>query len=176
MKKILFLGTVLLMMGSIFLPGAFSVVANAEESVVQTETTVTDRDVQLGVALRKNLTNYVNSEGFVQVKIVDMNTLKNILETYNYELTSDQVVNYINNFNAAIIEENGNGPLTNAVKQERLTSLYKFNTCSAVMGGAGFAHTTLYGAAAWALGVTGPAGWITAAAISAAYYGGSLLC
>ncbi|MGL9971972.1 hypothetical protein [Enterococcus sp. DIV1420a] len=176
MKKILFVGTVLLMVGSIFLSGAFSVVADAEESVVQTETTVTDRDIQLGVALRKNLTNYVNPEGFVQVKIVDMNTLNNILETYNYELTSDQVVNYINNFNAAIIEENGNGPLTNALEQLRPNRLSRFNTCSAVMGVAGFAHSTLYGAAAGALGVAWPIGLGIGAAVGAAYLAGGMFC
>ncbi|HBI1562656.1 hypothetical protein [Enterococcus faecalis] len=48
--------------------------------------------------------------------------------------------------------------------------------CSAVIGGAGLAHTTLYGAAAWALGVTGPAGWLVGAGVGAAYYAGSLLC
>lgn len=48
--------------------------------------------------------------------------------------------------------------------------------CSAVIGGAGLAHTTLYGIAASALGVTGPAGWIVGAAVGGAYYAGSLLC
>ncbi|MFI3684017.1 hypothetical protein VBH15_03545 [Vagococcus fluvialis] len=48
--------------------------------------------------------------------------------------------------------------------------------CSAVMGGAGLAHTTLYGVAASALGVSGPAGWVVGAAIGGAYYAGSLLC
>ncbi|MCH4005490.1 MAG: Blp family class II bacteriocin [Lactobacillus crispatus] len=35
--------------------------------------------------------------------------------------------------------------------------------------GAGIAHSTLYGAAASALGVTGPAGWAAGAAVGAVY-------
>lgn len=69
------------------------------------------------------------------------------------------------------------------VKELTLVDVQKINgggknsgMCSAVIGGAGLAHTTLYGVAAGALGVTGPAGWAVGAAIGGAYYAGSLLC
>lgn len=48
--------------------------------------------------------------------------------------------------------------------------------CSAVIGGVGLAHTTLYRAAFWALGVSGPAGWIVGAGIGATYHASSLMC
>lgn len=60
------------------------------------------------------------------------------------------------------------------LNEEELTAVIGGKTkhpkaCTWTFTGAGIAHSALYGAAASALGVTGPAGWIDGAAVGAVY-------
>ncbi|MFB5451107.1 hypothetical protein ACE4ZN_00585 [Enterococcus faecalis] len=132
--------------------------------------------------IEENLSLKKNENGISLVTINDEDKLSNELKNINSLITVIDVKATVNAFNNQLILENGNGELTDLlIKNLQNQSKYSFRSknsgmCSAVMGGAGLAHTTLYGAAAWALGVTGPAGWLVGAGIGAAYYAGSLLC
>lgn len=87
------------------------------------------------------------------------------LKNVNSSLSILDVQTTIDAFNNQLVLENGNGELTNLlVKNLQSKPKYSFRSknssmCSAVIGGAGLAHSTLYGAAAWALGVTDPC-WV----------------
>ncbi len=130
--------------------------------------------------ISQNLKLETNENGIVLISIKDEQKLEKELTALGSKTNLTDIKQTINAFNKQLIEENGSGELSNILllDQQKSISYRRSNSgmCPAIIGGAGLAHTTLYGAAAWALGVTGPAGWIAGAAIGAAYYGGSLLC
>lgn len=155
-------------------------VASATEmSKTESQSLETTIDVKI---IEDNLSLKNNESGISLVTITDEEKLSNELKNAHSLVTIMDVKATVNAFNNQLILENGNGKLTDLlIKNLQNQSKYSFRSknsgmCSAVMGGAGLAHTTLYGAAAWALGVTGPAGWLVGAGIGAAYYAGSLLC
>ncbi|MBP2057437.1 hypothetical protein J2Z60_000601 [Lactobacillus colini] len=128
-----------------------------------------------------NLSLQKNKNGIYLVSIKDRTVLATELNKANSSISISDVEKTVNAVNNQLIKENGKGQLSDLL----INNLYPKYTdraskhpglCSAVIGGAGLAHSTLYGAAAWGLGVTGPSGWIVGAGIGAIYYLGSLMC
>ncbi|MGC3443832.1 hypothetical protein RU97_GL000678 [Enterococcus canis] len=168
--KTLVASCLILLLGGISFFGFSAPTFASEESVISSE------EIVLGDTIRNNLDTYVTSDNFIQVRITNESKLKSNLGMLNSTVTVEQIKEYIQAFNKQIIKENGNGELTNAINELKPDPTLRFDTCSAVLGVAGFAHSTVYGIAAGALGVAWPVGVGVGAAVGAAYLAGSMFC
>ena len=172
MNKIILVLSVL----SAFFIGLVSNEVLADESPV---TNVSKEEIVLGNAVREYLDTYIDDNGFTQVYITDSIALSSSISQLNGDVTVEQISIAIDAFNKRIVEEKGNGELTNTLKKivyGNSRRPKRFDACSAVLGTAGLAHTTLYGVAAGALGVAWPVGVGVGAAIGGAYLVGSFFC
>ena len=137
---------------------------------------------QLASVILSNLENVFDINGNKQLEIVDFENLNLELEAINAPISATQLQDVINNFNYSIVAEQGNGIITtmttDVANQLNGPNPYsrKLITCSNVMGAIGLIHAGSYSAAAYLLGLTGPAALAIPLIVSTAYYLGSLLC
>lgn len=143
---------------------------------------LTEKDIQASRIIAEHLDTYIDADGNKQVKVTNKKLLQVRLKSIDYPLNVNELVTAVERFNHLIVSENGDGVITdlvNAVGEEfRTTGEVTTNalTCSDVLGALSLIHSGLYSAAAYALGITGPAGVTIPILIATAYYLGSLLC
>lgn len=102
------------------------------------------------------------------------------LNAINAPITAQELATVIDKFNSYVSENNKTIIQT---KKEVLKQLPNSNrrsrsliSCGNVMGAIGLIHAGSYSAAAYLLGITGPASFIVPLLVSTAYYMASLAC
>jgi uncharacterized protein YaaW (UPF0174 family) len=144
---------------------------------------VQDEDYDgLNLVIQENLD--INENGAIY--IINEEQLAEDLEEYE-DVNIDYVSNVVSEYNAVLNGERGEENKQNLIafnqevaeiaeQNSQNVTISSSSACSAAIGTAGFAHTASYGAAAAALGVSGPIGWTVGTGISALYLGGSYFC
>lgn len=146
---------------------------------------LTQKEKQTAEIVLSGVSRYVDENGEFQLRINDIDNLQLELEAVNASVSVEELKEAIDRFNYLIVAENGEGTITNLVddvsdvlptpnSNPRLRG--KLITCSNVMGAIGLIHGGSYSAAAYLLGITGPASLLIPLIISTAYYLGGLLC
>lgn len=100
------------------------------------------------------------------------------LKAIDAPITAQELTEVIDKFNSYVAEDN---EIISQTKEEVLNQLPTPNSrarisCGTVMGAIGLIHSGSYSAAAYLLGVTGPASFVIPLLVSTAYYLASLAC
>jgi len=158
-------------------PVSASAKSNTDQGLSQEEKEIVE--IVLG-----HFENYTNTEGNVQVKIINEKDLENKLNESDVELSFEQLQSAVENFNYYMNE--GDNLVTDtaddiANQLESNTSNGMITTyaitCSDALSAMGHLHSGSYAAAARLLGLsTGPAGIIIPLLVDAAYTIGAELC
>ena len=129
------------------------------------------------------LSHYVKveeKEGHYTLHFYNKKELKEVLKSFDTELTVEKINEAVAKINDVLAKENGVGPLSDyfkALKNKTLVihdrgnrSYTGFrNACSWTFFGVGTFHSFVYSAAAWALGVSGVGSVLVPALVAAAY-------
>lgn len=186
MKKGSFKLLIVFMIGVLALIGPLAPVSAATINSSTASNGLSERDLQAARIIIKHLETFVDSNGNKQIKVTDKKTLQRDLKSIKYPLNANQLEKAVERFNYYIVAENGKGIITDMTND--VTSKLKGTTspdtqfttyaltCSDVLGAISLIHSGSYAAAAYLLGVTGPAAVIVPVLVSTAYYLGSLLC
>ncbi|QWQ38867.1 hypothetical protein KMP11_00425 [Gemella sp. zg-570] len=136
--------------------------AKAEEQQIK----ISNKDIEEALII-KDYIKLQKKRGIYRFQFTNDPSLNQRLKEINSPLNDIIISQYISNLNDHFIKENGDGALTNTIKEIRNTSknnminnIYTFrNACSNAMFGLSVASTALY---TWAgiLAGAGPAGWV----------------
>ncbi|MCB5950824.1 hypothetical protein LI951_01940 [Enterococcus sp. BWT-B8] len=178
MQKVLKVFSVFIMLVTSLI--GLSQVTFAETSEAET---LTPKEQQTAEVVLGGISRYVDKNGDFQLRINDIENLQVELESINASVSAIELKEAIDRFNYLIVAEDGEGAISNLVEDvsevlpdpnSRLRG--KLVTCSNVMGAIGLIHAGSYSAAAYLLGITGPASLLIPLIVSTAYYLGGLLC
>ncbi|MEB7658467.1 hypothetical protein [Mammaliicoccus vitulinus] len=159
------------------------IIPQAQASSAETQVQPTSQQIELA----NTINTYLTKDG-QHLKIKNPSILSENLKSTSSNVTLNDVKVYVNNFNAVIDGEKGEQAkqdllnyteqVNEAQKGDNDSSLYakKGISCSNAITTVGFVHTAAYGAAALALGVSGPAGWAVGTAMAGTYAAGSMAC
>lgn len=128
------------------------------------------------------LSHYVKveeKEGHYTLHFYNKKELKEVLKSFDTELTVEKINEAVAKINDVLAKENGVGPVSDYFKalknktlvihnRERSYTGFR-NACSWTFWGVGTFHSVLYSAAALALGVTGAGSVLIPALVGAAY-------
>lgn len=145
----------------------------------QTVPGLTEDEQEIATIVLGHFENYTDSEGNVQIKIINENELMHKLENSDVELDFEQLQSAVIKFNNYMAKGNN---IVSETADDIATQL-KANpsegvittlavTCSDVLTAIGLIHSGSYSVAAALLGVTGPVPLV----VSAAYSIGSMVC
>lgn len=160
-------------------------IAKAENITVNSNTSeITNKNIEEGLII-KDYIKLQKKNNTYYYTFTNHSSLNERLKAINSNLTDKDIKIYIKNLNNTLQKENGNGPITNTIKEIRKqhknnpNKINTYNTlrsngCADAMFGLGAGTTALYtwagylagaGPAGWAVGITG---FVVGTAISAA--------
>ncbi|WP_330949497.1 hypothetical protein [Virgibacillus sp. MG-45] len=146
---------------------------------------LTQEQIALVQAVSKHLENYTDSEGNKQIKIVNKNELVHKLKKVDTSLNFGQLQSSINKFNRYmadgdnVVKETADDiskEMKDNINEQQGGISTKAFSCGDALTAIGLIHSGSYTAAAYLLGITGPAAVIIPLLVSTVYGIASIAC